>query len=220
MSKQCGLVLRCVPASASTHVPVVGIVGISVAPKQRGLPGDGEGLEHISSDKTVRNSHPATHYGIHEARQILQMLVLTRGGHPPFADACTYRFGSFGAHCGQKAHKMLSPTILGPSRLEGITQKVELFRVRLPRPVILFAVNHACLRCMKLETALPESTPDSFQYRLGLSSEGRSRGNLRAEHLDGWRHLPRMGTRFICRPKCNSPKQPAQRTPNKCRCNI
>ncbi len=112
--------------------------------------------------------HPATYCGVHESRQILQMLVVTSGGHPPFSDSCTYRFGSFGAHRWQKAHKVLSPAILCPPRLEGVTQKVELYRSRLPRSIVILAVNDASLCCIELKTALQEATSDGFQYLPGL----------------------------------------------------
>src|SRR5499427_3187777 len=113
--------------------------------------------------------HPPTYHGIHESGKILQTLVVSCGGHPPFADGCTNRGGSLGAHRRKKAHKELSPVILRSSRLEGVTQEVELDRSRRPRSIIILAIHDASLGCIELKTALQEAITNGFQYLLGLS---------------------------------------------------
>jgi hypothetical protein len=143
----------------------------SVFPSRPSSKGFIEMAKDLNTFRAVKPSvivHPATHCGVHESRQILQMLVVTSGGHPPFSDSCTYRFGSFGAHRWQKAHKMLSPAILCPPRLEGVAQKVELYRSRLPRSIVILAIYDASLCCIELKTALQEATSDGFQYLPGL----------------------------------------------------
>src|SRR4029077_6142778 len=114
----------------------------SVFPSRPSSEGHVEMAKDLNTLRAVKPAvivHPATHCGVHESRQILQMLVVASGGHPPFSNSGTYRFGSFGAHRWEKAHKMLPPAILCPPRLEGVAQKVELVRVRLPRPVVILA---------------------------------------------------------------------------------
>src|SRR5215831_11840738 len=74
--------------------------------------------------------HPAANHRIHESGKILQPLVVASGGHPPFTDGCTNRFGSLGTHRREKAHKELPPVIFRTSRLEGVAEKVELYRSR------------------------------------------------------------------------------------------
>src|SRR5882672_6011986 len=113
-------------------------------------------------------AHPATHCGIYEPGQFLQTLIVARGGHPPLADGDPNRFGGFGAHRRKKAHKILSPTILRSPRLEGVPKKIELNRFRVPRPIIILAINDAGLGFMKFQTALQESIMDGFQYRTSL----------------------------------------------------
>ena len=121
----------------------------SVFPSRPSSEGFIEMAKDLNTFRAIKPSvivHPATHYGIHESCQILQMLVITSGGHPPFADGCTYRFGSFGAHCWQKAHKMLSPTIFGPSRLEGLSRPTEFHHRPLAEPNVRLSPHSAPIR--------------------------------------------------------------------------
>src|SRR5262249_11516270 len=90
--------------------------------------------------------HPAPHHRIHKPSQVLQLVVVSGGGHPPLANGFPDRLGGLGADRRQETHKVASPPVPRASRLERISQEVELDLIVLPRPVVILAVDDLGLR--------------------------------------------------------------------------
>src|SRR5262249_35949408 len=59
---------------------------------------------------------PAAYRGIHQTCQVLQRLVVPRGGQPPTADRRLNRLARLVTHSRQEAHERLPPVVLGPPR--------------------------------------------------------------------------------------------------------
>jgi hypothetical protein len=87
----------------------------------------------------------------------------------PVSDLLAHRLGGLGADRRKKAHEELPVAILGPSRLEGVPEEVELDVFVIPWPVVVLAVHDASLGGMQLQIALFEPTPDGLQYGLRLT---------------------------------------------------
>ncbi len=105
--------------------------------------------EHLNVLRAVEPPvviHPAPHHRVHEASQVLQLLVVSGGRHPPLANSFPDRLGGLGADRRQETHKVPSPPVLRASRLERISQEVELDLIVLPRPVVILAVDDLGLR--------------------------------------------------------------------------
>src|SRR6516164_2003474 len=105
--------------------------------------------EHLNALRAVEPPvviHPAPHHRVHEASQVLQLLVVSGGRHSPLANSFPDRLGGLGADRRQETHKVPSPPVLRASRLERISQEVELDLIVLPRPVVILAVDDLGLR--------------------------------------------------------------------------
>src|SRR3712207_7712384 len=58
--------------------------------------------------------HPAAYRGVHQPSQVLQRLVVPRGGQPPVTDRRPDRLARLVTHPGKEAHERLPPVVLGP----------------------------------------------------------------------------------------------------------
>src|SRR5512147_1735976 len=112
---------------------------------------------------------PPPDRGIHKPRDLLQRLIVPRGGQPPTTDRLPDRLGGLVTDRRQEAHEELPPSILGPPGPKGVAEEVELDVIMLAPPIIVLAVHDPGLLRVKLKTALLQTLPDCFEHVLRLS---------------------------------------------------
>ena len=112
---------------------------------------------------------PPPYRRIHKPRDLLQRLVVPRGGQPPVSDRLPDRLGGLVTDRREEAHEELPPSILGPPGPKRVAEKVELDVLMLALPVVVLAVHDLGLLRVKLKTALLQTSPDRFEHVLRLS---------------------------------------------------
>src|SRR5262249_32985567 len=104
--------------------------------------------EHLNALRAIEPPvviHPAPHHRVHEASQVLQLLVVSGGRHPPLANSFPDRVGGLGGVRRQETNKVPPPRVLRASRLERIPKEVELDLIVLPRPTVILAEDDLVL---------------------------------------------------------------------------
>src|SRR5881227_163932 len=104
--------------------------------------------------------HPAAYRRVHQPSQVLQRLMVPRGGQPPVTDRRPDRLARLVTHPREEAHKELPAVVLGPPRPKRVAQEVELDMLVLALPVAVPAVDDLGLLRMKFQTAFRQAFPD------------------------------------------------------------
>src|SRR3954451_15753277 len=113
--------------------------------------------------------HPAVYGRFPQPSQVLQRLMVPRGGQPPVADRRPDRLTRLVTHPREEDHKELPSVVLGPPRPKRVAQEVEPDVLVLALPVTILAVDDLGLLRMKFQTALRQALPDRLQQLLRLS---------------------------------------------------
>src|SRR5262245_23813581 len=106
--------------------------------------------------------HPPPDRRIHKPRDLLQRLVVPRGGQPPVADRLPDRLGGLVADRRQEAHEELPPSILRPPGPKGVAEEVELDVLMLAPPIVVLAVHDLGLLRAARSGGSPRRCASSF----------------------------------------------------------
>src|SRR5262249_57194154 len=83
--------------------------------------------EHLNALRAIEPPvvvHPTPHHRVRQTSQVLQLLIISGGRHPPLANGFTDRSGGLDADRRQEAYEGACPPALRASRLDGVSNAV------------------------------------------------------------------------------------------------